>query len=93
MRIRIKATDYFEFLKSSKVVKQRELLANFPVFGFVFFCLNFVIKGVPEGAVRQGGIPGCSEGVLGMFRRCSEPVPSFGCFWRYRSTVYVLTLE
>ena len=44
---------------------------------FYFFCLNFVIKGVPGGPVRQGGIPGCPEGVLGMFRRCSEPVPRF----------------
>ena len=89
----MKATDYFEFLKSSKVVKQSELLANFPVFGFVFFCLNFVIKGVPEGPVRQGGFPGCPVGVLGMLRRCSEPDPCFGCFWRYRRTVYVITLE
>ena len=53
---------------------------RFPVFGFVFFCLNVVIKGVQGGGgglVRKGGVPGCPEGVLGMFRRCSEPVPSF----------------
>ena len=42
-----------------------------------FFCLIFVIMGVPGGPVCQGG---CSGGVLGVFRWCSgASVP--GSFW------------
>ena len=68
--------DWFSFLQKP--------LSN-PVqrgfFGFVFFCLVFVVKGVPGGV---GPVRGMSRGVLGHvgsglrgFRGCSGPVPGF----------------
>ena len=47
-------------------------------FGFLFFCLTFVIKGFPGGSARRGG--GCSgvfRGVLRVFREWSAPAPAF----------------
>jgi len=47
------------------------------VFGFVIFCLIFVIKGVPGGCDPSGGccggIPGCPEGVPGLFLVLQTP--------------------
>ena len=50
------------------------------VFGFVIFCLIFVIKGVPGGCDPSGGCYGVFLGVLRVFRGCS------GCFPGFRDT-------
>ena len=46
------------------------------LFGFEIFSPIFVIKGVPGDAARQGvfrGIPGCPEGVPGLFLVLQSP--------------------
>ena len=47
------------------------------VFGFVIFCLIFVIKGVPGGCDPSGGCYGVFLGVLRVFRGCSRCFPGF----------------
>lgn len=47
---------------------------------FFWFCIfwpNVCNQGCSGEPPRQGGVPGCPEGVPGVFQRCSGPVPGF----------------
>ena len=51
------------------------------LFGFVVFLPIFVIKGVPGDSARQGlfrGIPGCPQGVPGLFLILQSPGREIG---------------